>query len=50
MTLTRKVKRAVATARAKEFLQSDHKIVANREEVKKDDETLDIEKRKRDIA
>ena len=37
-------------ATAKEFLQSDHESVVNDEEVEEDDATLDIKKRKRDIA
>ena len=53
MTLTRKQTRAAAAAAAtkpKEFLQSDHRSVANNEEVKEDDETPDSEQREIDIA
>ena len=51
MTLTQKVTRAApAAATAEEFIQSDHKSVANREEVKEDDETLESKKPKRDIV
>ena len=35
---------------AEEFLKSNHKSVANGEEVEEDDSTLDSERRKRDIA
>ena len=49
MTLKRKVTRA-ATATAEEFLQSYHASIANVKEVEEDDETLDSEKRKIDIA
>ena len=50
MTLTQKVTRAAAAAKAEEFLHFDHKIVANDEEVEENDKTLDIEKRERGIA
>ena len=51
MTVTRKGTRvAAAAATAEDFLQSDHKSVANGEEVEEDDATSDSEKRKRDIA
>ena len=51
MTLTRNRTRAAAAATAaKEFLQSDHKSVANGEEVEQDDTTSDSNKRQRDIA
>ena len=51
MTLTRKENReASAAATAKEFLQSDHKSVANSKEVEEDDPTLDSEKREKDIV
>ena len=52
MKLSQKGTRALAAAvsTAKEFLQTNHKSVANGEEVKEDDETVDIEKHKRDNA
>ena len=51
MTLTQKGTRAaVAAAMAEDFLQSDHKRVANSEEVKDDDEFSDSKKCERDIA
>ena len=50
MTITRKVTKAAAVSTAKEFLQSDHKSVANGEEIEEDDATSDGEKRERDIA
>ena len=48
MTLTQKVTRAASTA--EEFLQSDHKSVANNEEVEEYDETSDSKKHKKNIA
>ena len=51
MTLIQKGTRAAtAAATGEEFLQSDHKSVANGKEVKENEETSDIEKRKRYIA
>ena len=51
MTLTRKGTRVAAAAdMAKDYLQSNHKSVADGEEVEEDDETSDSEKRNRDIA
>ena len=51
MTVTRKgAREAAAAATSKEFLNSDHKSVANGEELEEDDSTSDIKKRERDIA
>ena len=50
MTLTQKGTRAEAAATAKEFLQSDHEIVVNGEEVEEYDATPDSKKSERDIA
>ena len=49
MTLTQKVTRTAA-ATAEEFLQSDHKSVADGEEVEEYDATSDSKKCKRDIS
>ena len=51
MTLIQKGTRAAElVATAEEFLQSDHESVADYEEVKEDDKTLDREKHERDIT
>ena len=51
MTLTQKETRAAAAAAtAKYFLKSNHEIVANSEEVKEYEETLDSQKCEREIV
>ena len=50
ITLTQKVARAAAAAKAEDIIESYPKIIANGEKVKEDDEHLESKKRNNAIA